>query len=289
MTLKEILRSAKTMISPRDADIIVSEVLGFSQVELITKEKESIDQENREKIFHLVSLRQQHQSISEMFQKKHFFNLEFTVSSDVLTPRPETEFLVEFALSHLSNDTSKKRRKVIDIGTGSGCILLSIVHEYTKNPEIFVQDLHFLGVDISSKALDIAKKNTIKNIPQEHFKTLEFRSSHLLENITAEELNNALIVTNLPYIPQSDELWMEKEVLQGDPALALFSGEDGLDLYKEFFRSLSRRSEDFYGVVFEFDPPQKIFLQDFLQKLFPYRNISFHSDLSGKIRFGSIL
>jgi release factor glutamine methyltransferase len=288
-TLKTLLSKAKQKIDARDAEIIFCEVLQLSLPELITKDEEQISEKNEKKIEELVDLRANGKSISEIFQKKMFFGEEFFVTNDVLTPRPETEFIVEYVLSELENFPEQKQKKIsaiIDIGTGSGCIITSICKNFLENPQIPQKDINFYASDISKKAIQIAQKNARKILGEEE--KIQFRQSDLLESFSHKELNNACIVTNLPYIPQIDEEWIDKEVLQGDPHLALFSGEKGLDVYEKFFVQLAKKQKNFYTLVFEFDPPQEPFFKNFLEKLFPQKKLTFFTDLQGAVRFGAL-
>ncbi len=278
MILETFLRQAKQKFSgveKRDIELIFSEVLGLSSVDLITKNTQEISQSDEQKIQKFLQMRQDGHAFSEISGKKGFFNLEFLVTNDVLTPRPETEFLVEWALATLEKNPEISR--VIDIGTGSGCIISSIAHN--APPEFSGK---FLASDVSEKALDVAKKNA-KNAEF----SVDFRLSNLLENFSSSEIFGAILVTNLPYIPQKDAEWMDAEVIKGDPNLALFSGEKGLDLYIQFFNSL-QKFPDFSAVCFEYDPPQTPFFQKFLTENFPKRKISFYEDLRGETRFGVV-
>lgn len=270
MTYKEILLHAKKEISSLDANILASFVFGLSDVELITKGSESPPENLEKQFWEYIKKRKNGHSVSELIGKRDFYGLSFLVTNDVLTPRPETEFLVDFALKHAVSFS-----RLIDIGTGSGCISLSFLSKNIKN---------VLAVDISKKALNVATKNVQSLLSPESQKYIELRESDLFSAIFPEELQNACIVANLPYIPENDILM--PEVIFGDPSLALFSGEDGLDLYRRFFSELP---DVFYVCAFEFHPPQKPFLESFITEKFPKRNIMFHSDLSGDVRFGSII
>lgn len=296
-------------VSVRDIEIIFCEILELSDVDLITKTQKILTENEIREISEKISARKSGKSLSEIFQKKMFFGTEFFVTNDVLTPRPETECIVEYSLSLFKRGSKTEEGTpeisgFLDIGTGSGCIITSIAKYIGKKiPE-------FLAGDISEKALVVARKNAEKILPHpqplsprereaEHTNTknsIDFRQSDLLENFSDAEISGKIIVTNLPYIPQKDEEWMEREVLGGDPHVSLFSGETGLDLYQKFFTQLKtvsdtlKKSEnsDFYAVIFEYDPPQTEFFQKFLSELFPERNIEFFKDLSGQVRFGVV-
>jgi release factor glutamine methyltransferase len=313
-SLQKLLQKAKQEISSLDAEILAQEIFSLSSSELFIQ-GEKIFLEELQKIFlEAVKKRKSGVPVSEILGKQNFFGREFIISNDVLTPRAETEVLVErvieccaersrtFSTSQSSvENCGMTGGKIIDIGTGSGAIIITLFLELIHRPARFLKPgrSEFIATDISEKALEVAKKNWEKmkrsrtispsdsssKISGMTEEVLEFRQSNLLENISKEEIKDSIIVTNLPYIPQKDSQWMETEVLEYDPELALFSGEEGLDLYKKFFVGLPNT---FAAVFFEYDPPQTKFFQKFLSEKFPERKISFFADLNGDVRFGKI-
>lgn len=265
-SVDHLLQNAKAQIDSYDATVLACECFGMSRAELFTKANKNIALPTAEKFISWVQMRKNHHSVSEIIGKKWFYGYEFIVSNDVLTPRPETEIMVSFAIDH-----QKKCDRYIDVGTGSGCIAISLAKQTNKK---------CIAVDISAKALEIAKKNaSILNTP-----SIVFRLSDIGGNIAPEEWKNAGVVANLPYIPSNDIL--DPEVLLGDPHLALFSGTDGLDLYRKFFETISL---DVAFIVFEFHPPQKKTLETIIKKRFFEYEINFFPDFSGDIRFGSLI
>ncbi len=278
MNISSLLSFAKTQIDTLDAEILLCEVLEISKTQLITQNEKNISSADEKKILFYIHQRKNGKSISEILQRKNFYGYNFIVSNDVLTPRPETEILVENAFEYIQMHNIQK---IIDVGTGSGCIIitLALLLEKTKQKKKFSRN--YIGLDISEKALHIAKKNVLQ-FHQE--KNIVFHKSDLLSKISTDEIENACIVTNLPYIPETDIL--SDEVMNGDPELALFSGKRGSDIYTKFFHSLPH---NFSALFFEFDPPQKEYFQQLLSQLFPKRKISFFSDYAGDERFGKVL
>lgn len=168
-----------------------------------------------------------------------FYGLELNVNSNVLIPRPETERLVEIVLEHIK-EVSKPN--LLDVGTGSGAIALTLKHERP--------DANVMAVDISGKALAVAKQNAEK-----YKLDVQWLESDLLENPAVQTFAKTcdVLVANLPYLPQSDKQSVNPEVLH-DPDVALYAGEDGL----EVFRRLEQQA---FGTVqpktlcfFELDP-----------------------------------
>lgn len=149
--------------------------------------------------------------------KQEFMGIEFEVNENVLIPQPDTEILVEETLKIIKN-MAKKDIKILDLCTGSGAIAISISK---------LQNIKVTASDISNKALEIAKKNNIKNSAN-----VEFIESDLFENIKD---NYDIIVSNPPYIKTSVIPQLSKQV-QNEPMLALDGGDDGLDIYKRIIK-----------------------------------------------------
>lgn len=167
-----------------------------------------------------IEKRLQGMPIDKILKRKEFYKYDFITSEDVLSPRPDTEILLDVALKLISQNALKN---VLDLGVGSGCILLSILKENTN--------IQGVGVDISPKALNITKQNAeILGVLQ---------NCHLIEKSWFDEdfistLNNRfnLIVSNPPYIPTVDIPSLDIAVRQYDPLIALDGGTDGLKNYK---------------------------------------------------------
>ena len=148
---------------------------------------------------------------------QEFYGLDFEVSLDVLIPRPETEMLVERAINYL-NGISKPR--FMDIGTGTGCIAISILKH--------VPEARALAVDISPAAISVARRNAEHNGVAERLILIE---SDLFSNVPAERFH--LIVSNPPYVPEPDIEGLQPEVRDHEPHLALTDGRDGLSIIAE--------------------------------------------------------
>ncbi len=157
--------------------------------------------------------------LDKILGHKEFYKYNFSVNHNVLSPRPDTEILLEEAINLASN----KKVSVLDLGTGSGCILLSLLKENPKSEGV--------GVDISEEALQIAQKNAKALNVEKKVKwlNLDWFKSDFLQKINAQF---DLIVSNPPYIPNKDIAQLEDEVKLYDPLYALSGGEDGLDSYR---------------------------------------------------------
>ena len=170
------------------------------------------------KAYEMLKRRINHEPLDKIIGEREFYKSVFKVNQDVLTPRPDTEILVEEAINLLKN---KSEGTVLDLGTGSGCILLSILKEYPK--------LRGIGVDISKKTLDVAIENAerLGVATRCTFKNCSWTQLKDLDNSTD------MIVTNPPYIESSEIANLEEEVKTYDPKIALDGGKDGYQCYRE--------------------------------------------------------
>ncbi len=171
------------------------------------------------KLTDLLNRRISHEPIAYLLGEKEFYGRCFYVNKNVLVPRPETESLIELALS-----VNLDRPRLIDIGTGSGNIGISIMLERPK------WRAHL--TDISSRALELTAKN-IRQFKLEE--TITFRKQNLLR---ADDTDYSIVVANLPYVPDSLSGSLD---LMSEPAISLFAGNDGLDLYRELFKQINKR------------------------------------------------
>lgn len=161
--------------------------------------------------------------LSRIKGMREFWSLPFQLNESTLDPRPESELIVEAVLKWIAPRT-KEPWHLLDLGTGSGCLLISLLHE--------LKNASGVGVDIEEKALSMAQNNAELNGV---LSRARFQISNWGEGIR-EEFN--IIVSNPPYIPLQEKETLEKAVLNYDPAQALFGGEDGLDCYALLAKSI---------------------------------------------------
>ena len=192
-----------------DAELLLYYVSSMSRLELIVRRDEPL--ENYDLYISLIHRRQKGEPIAYLTGEKEFMSLPFRVSPAVLIPRPDTETLAEWAISHIKN------HKVLDIGTGSGCLAVSVKH-YCPQAEVH-------ALDVSEAALKLARENAEKNHAEVHFFAC---------NILAEPLPEAydFILSNPPYITKEEIEALDTDVKDFEPHLALFGGDDGLDFYR---------------------------------------------------------
>lgn len=218
--IAEILRQ-NAISSPRlEARRILSFICQKSEDEVSLEDRE-LSLEESKKLDEIISQRLSHKPLDKILGTKGFYKYDFIVSEDVLSPRPDTEILVEEAIRLLSSD---KAQTIIDFGTGSGCILLSLLAESKM--------WRGQGVDVSVKALKIAKQNaSLLGLE----KQVAWVNKSWFDEDLAQVLDSPvdMIVSNPPYIPSKDIAQLEDDVKLYDPIQALDGGEDGLEHYRQ--------------------------------------------------------
>ena len=218
-----ILSSKNIKTAELDSQILMSKAINKEKKFLILNFNEKISQKNLDEFNTLINQRANGEPVAYLINKKNFWNYEFFVNKDVLIPRPDTEVLVEKVLELTKN---KNKLKVLDIGIGSGCILLSILME-KKN-------FYGTGVDISSKSLNICKINSHK---------LGLINRVKLFKSDIDNFNNGkydLIISNPPYIKKSELKCLEKDIINFEPKRALDGGINGLS---EIRKVINKSSE----------------------------------------------
>lgn len=202
-----------------DAELLVAHALGTDRSGLVRMPSEPVSEAASEAALALIARRAAREPVSQILGTRWFRNLEIHVTPAVLTPRPETEHLVEWALG-LPQDA-----RVADIGTGSGAIALALADERP--------DLDVIATDIDPEALAIATANAGRlGLP------LAFAQGDLLDAVTGEV---DAVVSNPPYIPDADYAGLDPEVRDHEPRIALTSGPDGLDHVRRLVAQAAQR------------------------------------------------
>ncbi len=284
MTILQTLRNSK--LPPLDAELILSHVLTKTREYLFTHPEKKLTKPQISKFYGLAKRRLKGEPVAYLTGKKEFFGLEFLVDKNVLVPRPETELIVEEALKRF-RIYDLGFTNVVDIGTGSGNIIISIARSLRRAKR---NKINFYAVDISRKALNIAKKNAGKNKLE---KSIKFIKSDLLGYFLKKKigLENVLIVANLPYV--SPEIYKKyRENLKFEPKRALISGDKGLRHYKRLIGEVRRICVARHALratcFMEISPEQKDRLSRIVRKALPTAKIKVFKDISGKVRIAEI-
>lgn len=222
------LRAAGVADARQDAWLLLAHVCGQDRATLLAHARDPLGADDRRLFQGLVDRRARREPLAQILERKEFWSLDFRISADVLCPRPDSESLIEAALTEVDKRCRPNARalRILDLGTGSGCLLLALLSEWSTASGI--------GVDRSSTALTIARSNA-------EMLGLAERAAWLCADWgTALDQRFDLVVSNPPYIARSDRPKLEPEVRQFEPEAALFAGEDGLDAYRSLAGDLHR-------------------------------------------------
>ena len=212
------LKRSNNLNSRLDSEILVSHLINVPREIIYSKLKENLPSNKTEELQKLVNRRAKKEPIAYILNNKEFWSTNFYVDRSVLIPRPETEVLIDLILSHINNKNNYF--SILDIGTGSGCILISLLKELISAKGI--------GVDKSSKAIAIANKNSISQ---------QVNNRATFKNLNLEEIKFDkkfdLIVSNPPYLPDVSLKNLNPDIKLYEPKIALQGGVQGVDfLYK---------------------------------------------------------
>lgn len=264
------LREAGVQAPETDARILLGHALGLSREALAARPDRAVTPLEADRVLCLVARRQGRQPVSRILGRREFFGLDFLLGAETLDPRPDSETLIEVGLASITGTVDGPLR-ILDIGTGTGCLLLSLLHALRSATGV--------GVDIAPGALAVAALNANRLGLAERARWLR---SDFLDAVTGE-FN--LIVSNPPYIPSATIATLEPEVSHFDPRLALDGGPDGLSAYRRIAPALRRVLVSGGTALLEIDAPQFEGVRRVLTDtgLDPAR-IKAHSDLSGRAR-----
>ena len=207
-----ILRAQNILSHQIDSELLLSKIIKKNRVFVLTNGDYVVSLKNTSDYLKIISRRQKYEPLAYITKKKEFWSLDLKVDKNVLIPRPETEIIVEQVLKRFKG---KKGLNILDIGTGSGCILLSILKELTNS--------HGIGIDKSFRALNIAKKNSKKL-------NLVNRTKFIYCDVDNFNFGNYdIIVSNPPYICSHKIRSLREDVQKFEPRLALDGGSSGME------------------------------------------------------------
>lgn len=207
-----------------DARLLLEAVCGTDRNDLLVHGEQPVAPEAEEKYLNWIRQRAEHIPLQQLTGEQGFMGLTFSVNEHVLIPRQDTEILVEEVLKELHDGM-----RVLDMCTGSGCILLSLLH--------YSNDCEGLGVDLSAEALEVAGRNVLKVLTPEKAEHAHFLQSDLFEKV---EGKFEIIVSNPPYITSAEVEKLMPEVRDHEPRMALDGTEDGLFFYRRIIEEAGK-------------------------------------------------
>lgn len=247
-----------------DAEALLLHALNKNKAWLLAHGSESVSDEDCASYQELIERRFRGEPIQYITGECEFYGLPFHVTRDVLIPRPETEHLVEKVVEWAPLFSSPR---ILDVGTGSGAIAIALAHEW--------ESAQITAIDVSTRALELARSNANRVGFAER---IRFLDGELLAPVAGEQFD--LIVSNPPYVPEADRTTLDVEVRDFEPAIALFAGPDGLDVYRRLipaaFEALVPRGR----IALEVGSGQSDAVRALLAAS-SFQNIDFVADLRG--------
>lgn len=279
---------SKLSIDRKEAETLAAYLLNKSRESLLTHPETAVEPSFYKKIKILEKKRLENYPLAYLIGRQEFYGLNFEINKNVLVPRPETELMVENIISILEQDANNSENAeliskplIIDVGTGSGVIIISIASELNRLfPNIF-ESFEFKAIDISGAALKIAKHNSkLHNLN----KAIKFYRGNLLEPVRKSLAGRNLIISaNLPYLTPTQV--KESPSISREPKLALAAGDDGLKYYRELFYQLQDTQYKSLTLFCEIDPSQSDLISALANDSFAQARLEIIKDLAGLDRF----
>lgn len=302
-TATQKLQKSKIPSARMDSEILLARVLKCSREYLITHFDENLNKSKINLFNKYINRRISGEPIAYITRHKEFYGLDFFVNKNALVPRPETELMVDEVLKHIT--CNKQHIIIIDIGTGSGCIIITLAKKLKElnSTSQELNSFNFFATDISSKAIYVAKKNAKFHGVN---KNIKFFCGNSLEPIlnnpkNLKRLNNpknlTIITANLPYGWNSwkNNCSMDTIGLKFEPQIALFAKNGGLKIIENFLKQIEQITNsqkiNFNSTLFaliEFDPRQTIMLKRLIKKILPSAKFQIKKDLRGYDRLMKI-
>jgi len=251
----------------RDAELLLLHVLGASRTVLFTDGGRALGERELVEYEALVARRLRGEPIQYIVGEQEFYGLALKVTPAVLIPRPETELLVEAVLGRVPADCAMR---IVDVGTGSGAIAIAIA-KHLPFAEV-------TGVDLSAAALAVARENAARHGLGERIRFVE---SDLLAAVSGEREVFDAVLSNPPYVPDSDSESLHRQVREYEPEGALFAGADGLEVYRRLIPQAARALRPGGLLAMEFGYGQRGALAELLRE---WDAVEFLDDLQGVAR-----
>lgn len=272
----EALQWASSFLKERNREEYAGELLlrhyaGLTRASMLARMRDELDSGVWADLQEAVKRHAEGEPVQYIIGSEEFYGRRFEVNEHVLIPRPETEELVYWTLKRIEKVFAAEPVELVDVGTGSGAISVTLKLE---RPELKVS-----ATDLSPYAIDVARKNAARLGAD-----IDFIEGDLLQPLISQGKKADVVISNPPYIPVADQAWMSEIVIEHEPHLALFAGEDGLDLYRRFMEELPLVLKERALVGFEIGAGQGEAVAGLLKNVFPQANVDIVFDLNGKDR-----
>jgi len=285
-TLRGLAKEYAGSVAPEDFSVIAASALGQTKEFVFREPDHALSSEEESKLRPMLRRRTTREPVAYIVGEREFFGLPFFVTKDTLIPRPETELLVEEVLRELAEDD--RRTVVVDLGTGSGAIIVSVANALRKKyPE---SERHALfATDISPAALTVARRNAKRHDVSDRIAFLEGSLLASFSERISDDTERILVVANLPYLSHDLYESASDDVRLHEPESALVAGDEGLALYRELLDDIARKKKSDWSDMridgfLEISPEQEPSLGKIFTDRFPSSENGFIPDLSGRTR-----
>jgi release factor glutamine methyltransferase len=273
------LRASRVPSHTLAAELLLMHALGRDRTWFYTHPEALLESADVEKYYALIARRADGEPTQYLTGKQEFWGLEFEVTPAVLIPRPETEHVMEVALArlgprglkiHMDTGLPRETLRVADVGTGSGCLAVSLAYEL-PHADVF-------ATDISAPALEVARRNATRHAVADR---IRFLQTDLLESFAHESHSFDLIVSNPPYVASNEAGQLQREVRDHEPSEALFGGPTGVEIYARLIEQAGRLLRSGGILVLELGYNSAEHVRTILAAQKCWTNVTFTNDLAG--------
>ncbi len=289
--------NSKIIPQPRlSAELLLSSVVGLDRINLYLNYDRVLDKQELAAYKKYILQRLQHVPVQYILNEAFFRRIKLYVDDNVLVPRPETELVVEKAIAMAREAISEKGRiNILEIGTGSGAIAISLAQEIDEKPGAPAAAWKIIATDNSAPAVEIARRNASSILGSEKSSSIEFIHCDLVPGKDSDffyefEKSIDLIISNPPYIPENDFKNLPREVKDYEPRAALVAGKTGLEIYKNILdKVMPYFSEDKSYIIFEIDSEAGSALKKLAKDVLGPAEIIIEKDYNQKDRILTII
>lgn len=279
-TIEKLLQHGTEMIKKRDynnpsldVQLILCYLLNKDKIYLFMHKFEEVEEDVAEKYYAMVQKRNSGYPLQYMINSQEFMGLDFFIQEGVLVPRPDTEILVEKIINIANNSDMKNRNiKILDIGTGSGAIAISLAY-YLKHSEV-------TAIDVSKTAIKTAEINKEKL----NIKNIDIVEADIFKDSSVFHKKYDIVVSNPPYIESNTISQLPIEVSQHEPKLALDGGEDGLEFYRQIVKVFKKMHLENSILSVEIGSNQRDTVKEIFENAEIFKKVECDKDYSGNDR-----
>lgn len=285
MKISQIIKTNKT-IDQSELIVLLEKALDKPRELILTNKDIKLKRKELKELEIDIAKLNKSTPLSYITGTREFYGLPFKVNSSTLIPRPETELVVEIVLKEISGYGTRSLN-ILEVGTGTGCISISILHELSQNNRATISNLpNILAIDVSSQAVEVARLNSKKLLPKALLSNLSIQYDSVLG--LSSDIKFNLIISNPPYIPSNKLEELPPNVKSFEPQVALDGGKDGLNIYREIFEGTRKKVLGSTKYIFEIHEEKAQEITALAKKYFPECAVEIHQDYAEKDRVAII-